>query len=386
MNRKAIIRLSILMTALLLFILGCSEVSNQMLVNEVATPGTTPSMRIYTRSAETVTWCGMTEVTIFAGQTIDVGTLTILNDEDKLVLVIDISDDWMLVEYHLHFGKTVEDIPHNRNGTPIPGQFMISGTTLPEDGTLSYTLAELEELTELEFDLGDDIIIAFHAVVQMKGTTEEEPITETAWSDGEDFPTKRWSTYTPYTIEECGPGDPEDPVGDFRTQTQGGWGSAANGNNPGTYRDANFDETFLPEGLVIGTLTGNSATFTSSAAVEAFLPAGGTADMLTMDYLNPSTTSAGVLAGQVVALSLSVYFDLADDDFGASNINLKDLKVRADYPLFGGMTVMEVLDAANNYLGNGTGIYSASQLNDVVSSINENYVDGTDDLGFLTLP
>ena len=61
--------------------------------------------------------------------------------------------------------------------------------------------------------------------------------------------------------------------GQYRTQTQGGWGSRASGNNPGTYRDSHFDYAF-PNGLQVGCdLTLN---LTNSQAVENFLPAGGT--------------------------------------------------------------------------------------------------------------
>ena len=41
-------------------------------------------------------------------------------------------------------------------------------------------------------------------------------------------------------------------IGDFRSQTMGGWGSNCNGNNPGCYRDANFDSAF-PDGVTLGT-------------------------------------------------------------------------------------------------------------------------------------
>jgi hypothetical protein len=54
-------------------------------------------------------------------------------------------------------------------------------------------------------------------------------------------------------------------AGAFRTQTQGGWGSDAAGDNPGAYCDAYFGEAF-PEGLVIGAdavgVAGPSVLFT----------------------------------------------------------------------------------------------------------------------------
>lgn len=176
-----------------------------------------------------------------------------------------------------------------------------------------------------------------------------------------------------------------DLTGQFRTQTQGGWGQGASGDNPGTYRDANFAAAF-PSGLVIGDSGGHTATFTTAAAIEAFLPAGGTPGTLGADYTNPTETNAGVLAGQVVALTLNVGFDLYDPDFSASATNLKDLVIVDTESPFEGWTVEEVLDEANDFLAGFGSSYTASQINECVDTINKNFKDGTVDNGFLGLP
>lgn len=69
----------------------------------------------------------------------------------------------------------------------------------------------------------------------------------------------------------------------FRTQTQGGWGSTPSGNNPGTLLEEFFPALFYDAGsasirLVVG--VGNTLTFTSAAAIRAFLPQDGTARAL----------------------------------------------------------------------------------------------------------
>jgi hypothetical protein len=171
--------------------------------------------------------------------------------------------------------------------------------------------------------------------------------------------------------------------GDFRTQTMGGWGTAASGNNPGTYRDANFASAF-PNGLLVGSLSGYSALFDSSLAIQNFLPAGGPSGSFNKSYTNPTSTNAGTLAGQAVALTLSIGFDLHDPDFGASSYNLKDLLVVSGD--FLGWTVEEVLAEANRFLAGLGSAYSATQLNEVLNSINENFVDGNTNKGFLRLP
>jgi len=160
----------------------------------------------------------------------------------------------------------------------------------------------------------------------------------------------------------------------FRTQTQGGWGAPAAGNNPGAYRDANFSSAF-PDGLVVGgTFT---ITLENASNVQAFLPSGGPPAALTTDHLNP-TGNLGTLAGNVVALTLSVVFDENDPDFAFNNFTdclLKDLIIQKG--TFTGWTVQEVLDEANKVLGGTSGSFSASELNEILDAINNNFVDGT---------
>ncbi len=169
--------------------------------------------------------------------------------------------------------------------------------------------------------------------------------------------------------------------GRFRTQTQGGWGSEPRGGNPGAYLHQNFAGAF-PNGLVVGGRY--TLTLTSAQAVTEYLPDGGTPVPLTKNWVNPGATAISVLAGQVVALTLSVGFDLYDPNFCADQVNLKDLVIADVKSPCYGMTVQQVLDLANAVLGGGPG--NPSLLNDVVTRINENFVDGTTDKGFLAYP
>jgi len=111
-----------------------------------------------------------------------------------------------------------------------------------------------------------------------------------------------------------------------RTQTQGGWGAVANGNNNGAYMrqkvtingvtKTRFAWAF-PSGVVIGDVvandncnTGKTLTLTSADAVTNFLPSGSTAMALDKSYVNPTEASySNVLAGQITALTLSIRFD-----------------------------------------------------------------------------
>lgn len=174
-------------------------------------------------------------------------------------------------------------------------------------------------------------------------------------------------------------------AGLFRTQTQGGWGTKAHGNNLGVYRDANFDAVF-PTDLLIGVgpiPNFGSASFTTSAAIEDFLPAKRTPAVLDENYIDPLTTSGGILAGQTVALTLNVYFDYYDPGFSVSTTNLKDLVVADATSTCYGMTVERVLFEANQVLAGMPTQFTAREINDCVAAINENFVDGETDLGFL---
>ncbi len=172
-----------------------------------------------------------------------------------------------------------------------------------------------------------------------------------------------------YTPQDC------DTRG-FTTFTQGGWGSPSN-SAPGKLRDMYFSTVF-PAGLTVGGT--KTLTLTSASAVKNFLPQGGTAYKLTSNYTDPTTTSAGVLAGQVVALTLNVQFDAAGY-LGTNSTNLGDLSIVGG--AFAGMTVNQFLTIANQVLSGDLTTYSYSDVNDAATAINENFDNGTADNGYL---
>ncbi len=166
----------------------------------------------------------------------------------------------------------------------------------------------------------------------------------------------------------------------FRTQTQGGWGSTPNGGNPGAYLHANFNTAF-PSGVTVGCSTGFTLKLTSAQAVTDFLPSGSTARALTANLTNPAGSYKNVLAGQVVALTISVGMDNAIASFGPSTTLLQNLVVKSG--TFANMTVAQVLAEANKKLGGCSSSYSFSQLNDAISAINESFVDGSNTGNYL---
>jgi hypothetical protein len=148
------------------------------------------------------------------------------------------------------------------------------------------------------------------------------------------------------------------------TVTQGGWGAPAHGNNPGTYLNANFGTAF-PLGATIGG-SPFSLKFTSPTSVRAFLPQGGPPSSLDTSAVNPTArTSAGVFAGQVLALELNV-----------SLYNVGSLTLNGTGTPFDGQTVSAVLAAANLALAGGSlppGFASYSALNDLIDELNSSF-------------
>ncbi len=173
------------------------------------------------------------------------------------------------------------------------------------------------------------------------------------------------------------------PCGQLRTQTQGGWGSTPSGNNPGTYLHANF-QTAFSGGLTVGCYPNDFfVRLTSAQAVTDLLPTGGKASVLTGSAVNPAS-SKNVLVGQLVALKLSVTFDAYDANFGQSSVALGDMIIGSG--TFKGYTVSKFLDIAEQVLGGCSTAFTPTQVNETASSINENFVDGKANNGFLTCP
>ncbi|MFM8949274.1 MAG: T9SS type A sorting domain-containing protein, partial [Bacteroidota bacterium] len=160
----------------------------------------------------------------------------------------------------------------------------------------------------------------------------------------------------------------------FRTQTQGGWGSDPTGSNVGTYLANNFLAIFpAPAYLTVG--CSRRLQLTSAAAVNAFLPSSGTSKALPAGTtINPGAGLKNTFAGQVVALTLNVAFDLYDPNFGRANYPLRDLRIASG--TFAGWTVQQVLNESNLKLGGCNSPYTFSQLNDVCTMINQNFDNG----------
>lgn len=188
------------------------------------------------------------------------------------------------------------------------------------------------------------------------------------------------TSYIQYCLQDCPPHD----CGQLRTQTPGGWGAPANGNNSGTYLHQHFASAF-PSGLTVGVTPSKYVRFTTAQAITDYLPAGGQAKALTQNYTNPTTFQLkNTLVDHLVALTLSVQFDATDPSFGQAGVQLGDMIIGSG--TFANWTVKNFLTEANKVLGGAASSYSVQDVLTTASAINENYVDGKIDNGYLVCP
>jgi hypothetical protein len=167
-------------------------------------------------------------------------------------------------------------------------------------------------------------------------------------------------------------------AGDLVTHTQGAWGLG--GDNVATLLDTSFGALYFSTGgvLEVGIIgsTGFSIRLTSASAVRDYLPAIGTAAALTNDVVNPSTTAAGILGGEVVGLALNIDFGAADLLGGTAPVALGSLSICGVSGL-PSMTVNNFRQLVNDALGGAATGYPAALLATTAAEINLAFAGGT---------
>ncbi|MEO8066858.1 MAG: T9SS type A sorting domain-containing protein [Flavobacteriales bacterium] len=168
----------------------------------------------------------------------------------------------------------------------------------------------------------------------------------------------------------------------LRTESQATWGAVSNGTDPAAYLAAYYDWVFAaPDNIVIGSGT-RKLKLTTAAAITAFLPSSGTAAKLPSGTLvNPGNGYSNGLAGELVALKLTLKFDEFNPAFSTSEVMLKDMVI-ASGP-FAGYTVSALAAEADNKLGSSACSFSLTQLQTAISTINNGYEGGNEAAGYL---
>lgn len=141
--------------------------------------------------------CSPSIVTLFAGQTIHAGFVTVTNDGVNLYVEYTTNSPWLMTEAHLAVADSLAGIPQTKKGNPIPGQFPYSATFNPGVNDFIFTIPLGS------FVPGDELFIAAHAVVTSPGGHGSGG-TQTGWGDGAGFPGANWATYFQYIVQTCG--------------------------------------------------------------------------------------------------------------------------------------------------------------------------------------
>ena len=133
---------------------------------------------IVSRTADVppVSNCPATVVTLFAGQTIDAGTVSVANDSNFIYVTYNTANGYVLTQTHLYVGACAL-IPVNRPGNPIPGQFPYASA---HSNLSSYTY----QIPITALPAGTCGCIAAHAVVvklNAAGTVVDQ---QTGWGNG----------------------------------------------------------------------------------------------------------------------------------------------------------------------------------------------------------
>jgi len=148
---KKLYYLIILALILGLVLTGCTLLSN---ISQV--PATEQSGNTYL-TKETP---GEHDVfTLYAGQTIPVGTVTVSNDGDDLTVIYNTTDGWVMTETHLAVVTEYGDFPMTKKGNPKVGHFPYGGEDIFTE-TWKKTI-ELED-----FNAWQELYIAAHVATE----------------------------------------------------------------------------------------------------------------------------------------------------------------------------------------------------------------------------
>jgi len=177
-------------------------------------------------------------------------------------------------------------------------------------------------------------------------------------------------------------------LGLFVTGTQVDWGG---GGSLSSILSANYNQLYASTNDlflvgVIGSPTEYYMGFSNSAVIETYLPASGNAGPLTASPTNPSTTSAGIFGGDVVALKLNIDFSNAGllggtTTFPFGNLVLTNMGVNppgtsGDLSSLNGMTVSQFLAIANTCLGAGPCPLGLDNIDALTEDLNASYENG----------
>jgi hypothetical protein len=142
---------------------------------------------------------------LYAGQTIEAGTVTTEVVGTDLTITYETSGGWELQETHVWVGTDLADMPQTRKGSPKIGNFPYQSGDITGATSYSVTIP----LLQLGFScpsVDTEYFVAAHAAVQLNDGAGNIIQTETGWSDGDRYVERgMWGTYSTVTLTcDCG--------------------------------------------------------------------------------------------------------------------------------------------------------------------------------------
>jgi hypothetical protein len=146
---------------------------------------------------------------LLAGQNILAGSVCVRVEGTTLKVTFTATGGWELTEAHLWVGNQIDDLPQNKAGNPVPGQFPFKSGDIT--GLTEYTFSIPLSNPQINFGCpSGDIIyyMAAHASLR-KSNGDGTYQTESGWSDGSPITTQgNWATFSTVTLScNCSGGE-----------------------------------------------------------------------------------------------------------------------------------------------------------------------------------
>ena len=147
--------------------------------------------------------CAPYSTTLYAGQTTDVGSVSLTNTTDHLRIDVEINAPWMMQKLHLYVGPG--PLPTNAGGNVAPGQFPYQWDFNPNGTQLFSTTIPF---SQFGLTCGDSAVVAVH--VEVCKWVNQVQTCETGWAFGTPFGGAQWGWSFDYDICCTGCGSSSD--------------------------------------------------------------------------------------------------------------------------------------------------------------------------------
>lgn len=231
-------------SALAVAVLGMSSAMAQTAPVATETSGSTASVCLDGVAGAPVCY------DLLAGQTIHAGSVCLEIAGGNLNVVYATVDGWELTEAQLWIGNDITDLPQNKAGNPVPGQFPFKSGDIT--GATLYQFSIPLTNPYLNFACPSDAIsyfLAAHASVRKLNGTDTYQ-TQTGWTEGSPITSRgNWATFSTFTLGCCS--GPQDPGGDVVCETS--FAKAATGST--CFLDLGFERWGWSNGPLVASAT-----------------------------------------------------------------------------------------------------------------------------------